>query len=126
MEVRRSSLLTGLFLTALSTLTLEILDTRLLSVITWYHLSFFAISTAMFGMTAGVGSFLSDRLDLESSPRWLRRMGRSAAHPRGAPGRHLENLPIAEAHLDGVVLVQEHQVVDAPLAKALADLGGDR
>jgi len=53
MDARRSTFLAGLFLTTLSTLTLEILDTRLLSVITWYHLSFFAVSTAMFGMAAG-------------------------------------------------------------------------
>ncbi|MBN1656703.1 MAG: hypothetical protein JXA30_23220 [Deltaproteobacteria bacterium] len=45
--------LAGLFLTTLATLTIEILNTRLLSVITWYHLSFFAVSTAMFGMAAG-------------------------------------------------------------------------
>jgi hypothetical protein len=37
----------------LATLSLEMLDTRLLSVLTWYHLSFFAISMAMFGMSAG-------------------------------------------------------------------------
>ncbi len=43
----------GLFLAALSVLTLEITLTRILSVITWYHLAFFAISTAMLGMTAG-------------------------------------------------------------------------
>jgi hypothetical protein len=34
----------GLFLATLATLALEILDTRLLSVVTWYHLSFFAVS----------------------------------------------------------------------------------
>jgi hypothetical protein len=45
--------LAGLFLTTLATLSLELLDTRLLSVLTWYHLSFFAISMAMFGMAAG-------------------------------------------------------------------------
>lgn len=43
----------GLFLVALSALGLEISLVRLLSVTTWYHLSFFAISTAMLGMTAG-------------------------------------------------------------------------
>jgi len=32
---------------------LEVLDARLLSVMAWYHLSFFAVSTAMFGMAAG-------------------------------------------------------------------------
>lgn len=45
--------LPGLFLTTLSALLLEILDTRLLSVLTWYHLSFFAVSMAMFGLAAG-------------------------------------------------------------------------
>lgn len=50
---RRRALLAGLFLTALATLSLEVLDTRLLSVMAWYHLSFFAVSTAMFGMAAG-------------------------------------------------------------------------
>ena len=43
----------GLFLIAFSALSLEITLVRLLSVTTWYHLAFFAISTAMLGMTAG-------------------------------------------------------------------------
>jgi hypothetical protein len=43
----------GTFLIAFATLALEITFTRLLSVIAWYHLAFFAISTAMLGMTAG-------------------------------------------------------------------------
>jgi hypothetical protein len=44
---------TGLFLIALSTLTYEILLTRIFSVTMWYHFAFVAISIAMFGMTAG-------------------------------------------------------------------------
>jgi hypothetical protein len=44
---------TGLFLLTLSTLLLETLDARLLSVLTWYHLSFLAVSLAMLGMAAG-------------------------------------------------------------------------
>jgi hypothetical protein len=43
----------GLFFATLSTLLLETLDARLLSVLTWYHLSFFAVSLAMLGMAAG-------------------------------------------------------------------------
>jgi hypothetical protein len=50
---QRHWFLAGLFATTLSTLLLEVLDTRLLSVLTWYHLSFFAVSTAMFGLAAG-------------------------------------------------------------------------
>jgi len=53
MKKNRSWFLAGLFLTTLSTLAIEIMNTRLLSVATWYHLSFFAVTTAMFGMTAG-------------------------------------------------------------------------
>jgi hypothetical protein len=34
-------------------LMLQIIETRILSVISWYHLAFFSISMAMFGMTAG-------------------------------------------------------------------------
>lgn len=43
----------GLFLIAFATLSVEISLSRLLSVMTWYHLAFFAVSTAMLGMTAG-------------------------------------------------------------------------
>src|SRR5262245_51039628 len=43
----------GLALTAGATLALEILQVRILSVVSWYHLAFFVISIAMFGMTAG-------------------------------------------------------------------------
>jgi hypothetical protein len=43
----------GLFLVTFATLILEILDSRLLSVLTWYHLAFLAVSLAMLGMAAG-------------------------------------------------------------------------
>ena len=43
----------GLFITSFTILTLEITLTRLLSVLTWYHLVFFAVSTALLGMTVG-------------------------------------------------------------------------
>jgi hypothetical protein len=55
----------GTFLIALATLALEICLTRLLSVTTWYHLAFFAISTAMLGMTAGA-------VTVYLKPRWFR------------------------------------------------------
>ena len=48
-----ASTYTGLFLIALSSLAIQIVLVRLLSVITWYFLAFFAISTAMLGMTVG-------------------------------------------------------------------------
>ncbi len=43
----------GLALTTCATLLVEILSTRLLSVLTWYHLSFLAVSLAMLGMASG-------------------------------------------------------------------------
>src|SRR5215831_10611300 len=45
--------LLGLFLICMCSLMLQIIETRILSVISWYHLAFFSISMAMFGMTAG-------------------------------------------------------------------------
>jgi SAM-dependent methyltransferase len=53
--MHRSKLLflAGLFLICMCVLMLQITETRLLSVMTWYYLAFFAISMAMFGMTAG-------------------------------------------------------------------------
>lgn len=43
----------GVFLIAMATLVLEVLLTRITSVVAWYHLAFFVISLAMLGMTAG-------------------------------------------------------------------------
>tara|TARA_Y100000310_G_C20700237_1_gene829022 strand:- start:418 stop:2724 length:2307 start_codon:yes stop_codon:yes gene_type:complete len=43
----------GLFFIALSTIMLEILLTRIFSVVMWYHFAFLAISIAMFGLTLG-------------------------------------------------------------------------
>jgi len=60
----------GTFVIAFATLALEVALTRLLSVVTWYHLAFFAISSAMLGMTAaavrvylGSAAFAPDQLD---------------------------------------------------------------
>lgn len=43
----------GLFCVTAATLMLQLIQSRILSVVTWYYLAFFVISTAMFGMTAG-------------------------------------------------------------------------
>src|SRR5438034_1174463 len=45
--------LAGVFIVCMCSLMLQIMETRLLSVIAWYYMAFFAISIAMFGMTAG-------------------------------------------------------------------------
>ena len=43
----------GVFLVTLATLMLQVVETRILSAVTWYHLAFFVISIGMFGLTAG-------------------------------------------------------------------------
>ena len=45
--------LVGVFMTCMCGLMLQIMETRVLSVITYYHMAFFAIGVAMLGMTAG-------------------------------------------------------------------------
>jgi hypothetical protein len=60
---QRRWLYAGLFASTFATLLVEILDARLLSVLTWYHLSFLAVSLAMLGMAAGaVRVFLAKNL----------------------------------------------------------------
>jgi len=45
--------LSGVFIVCMCSLMLQIMQTRLLSVIAWYYIAFFAISMAMFGITGG-------------------------------------------------------------------------
>jgi hypothetical protein len=50
---RKTAFLAGVFMLCMSVLMLQIVATRMLSVISYYHVAFLAISMAMFGMTAG-------------------------------------------------------------------------
>jgi hypothetical protein len=61
---RKAAFLAGLFLFCMCVLLLQIVETRVLSVLSYYHLAFFAISMAMFGMTAGslIAYFNQERL----------------------------------------------------------------
>jgi hypothetical protein len=65
--------LIGLFLLCMCGLMLQIIETRLLSVISFYYLAFFAISMGMFGMTAG-SLFVYFRQSSFSSARLLENM----------------------------------------------------
>ena len=51
--LRRLPFLSAVFLITFSVLIFQIVQTRILSVIAWYYLAFFAISVAMLGMTIG-------------------------------------------------------------------------
>jgi spermidine synthase len=74
-RVQRSTALffLGLFLICMCGLMLQIVQTRVISVILWYHLAFLAISLAMLGMTVGA-------LLVHFKPVWF------------SPERLLENL----------------------------------
>ena len=87
-------LIAGLFFITLATLMLEVLDTRLLSVLTWYHLSFLAVSVAMLGMAAGaVLVFVGG--DLFSPARTVRILPAAAlAMAVTLPVAHVANLVI--------------------------------
>ncbi len=87
-------LTSGLFFATLATLMLEVLDTRLLSVLTWYHLSFLAVSVAMLGMAAGaVLVFVGGELFApERAVRVLPVAG--AAFALALPVSHVANLVI--------------------------------
>jgi hypothetical protein len=51
--LKKPPFLVGVALITFSVLLFQILQTRILSVIAWYYLAFFAISVAMLGMTVG-------------------------------------------------------------------------
>jgi SAM-dependent methyltransferase len=51
--MKRFCFYSGVFLVTSSTLMLQVVQTRILSVVAWYYLAFFVISIAMFGLTAG-------------------------------------------------------------------------
>jgi spermidine synthase len=51
--MRRTNFYIGVFLISFAALMQQIVQTRILSVVVWYHLAFFVISLAMFGLTAG-------------------------------------------------------------------------
>src|SRR5215204_5686728 len=52
-DPQRLSFYPGVALITAATLMLQIVETRIISVTSWYHLAFFVISIAMFGLTAG-------------------------------------------------------------------------
>lgn len=67
----RSRALGALALTSAVVVAHEVLMTRLLSVVTWYGLSFFVLSVAMLGLTAGSLQALRARASGEPLEPWL-------------------------------------------------------
>jgi hypothetical protein len=67
-SLRKAPFLSGVFLLTFSLLTFQIVQTRILSVIAWYYMAFFAISVAMLGMTVGAVWVYLHRERLESIP----------------------------------------------------------
>jgi hypothetical protein len=87
--LNRRWFLAGLFLTAVSALLLEVLDSRLLSVLTWYHLSFFAVSMAMFGLAAGAVRVYLGRTQFEGQNARRQLAAVSIAYALSIPILHL-------------------------------------
>jgi hypothetical protein len=69
-DVQQRWFLAGVFLTCMCSLMLQIMETRALSVVVYYHLAFFAIGVAMLGMTAGALLVFS-RFDTRYAPAAL-------------------------------------------------------
>ena len=71
--LRRAQFLGGVFFITFAVLVFQIVQTRILSVVAWYYVAFFAISVAMLGMTAGaVWVYLRrDRVSPDNLATWL-------------------------------------------------------
>ena len=66
-KTRETHFLIGVFLMCMCGLMLQIMETRIGSIITYYHMAFFAIGIAMLGMTAGALLYIT-RSFLPSAP----------------------------------------------------------
>src|SRR6516162_6869241 len=71
--MKRNYFYAGVLLICASVLMLQIIETRLLSVVSHYYLAFLTISMAMFGMTAGAvwGYYRGERFTRERLPQDL-------------------------------------------------------
>jgi hypothetical protein len=109
----------GLFFATLATLLLETLDARLLSVLTWYHLSFFAVSLAMLGMAGGaVFVFLHPaRFSPEQAPRALAQT--TFWFAATIPLSHLVNLTIPFLPLQEYSLMEVLSIVVSTIVLAV-------
>jgi spermidine synthase len=67
-NLSKAPFLLGVFLLTFSLLTFQIVQTRILSVIAWYYMAFFAISVAMLGMTVGAVWVFLHRKRIELVP----------------------------------------------------------
>lgn len=66
--LKKLPFLVGVALITFSVLLFQILQTRILSVIAWYYLAFFAISVAMLGMTVGAVWVYLDKERFQLTP----------------------------------------------------------
>ena len=116
MSLSRPWFLAGLFFTTAATLCIEILDTRLLSVISWYHLSFFAVSTAMFGMSTGALQVYLGGDDYQG-PRVARALSRTGLlFALAIPLSHLATLVIPIEIGTSTLVVSSMMVLTVALA----------
>lgn len=106
MPRRSAAIYSGIFLVALATLMLEILLTRITSVVGWYHMAFFVISLAMLGMTTGAVwvTVRPDQFTAESVNRQLARWSLAFAVLTPLSLWLALRLPLIRSHEDGSFL----------------------
>ncbi|MCS7269352.1 MAG: class I SAM-dependent methyltransferase, partial [Geminicoccaceae bacterium] len=101
--------LAGLFVVCAAVLMLQILQTRILSVVTHYHLAFLAISMAMLGMTAGA-------LWVHFHPSWFDRRYLGGQLARASAGFALATALSLGLLVTSVVVVHPPNLVVTVLA----------
>ena len=105
----RKTFLFGLAIVAASTLMLEIVLTRVFSVIMWYHMSLVAVSMAMFGMTLGA-------LVVHRRPEWFRPENVARACSRSALWFAVVDVALAADLPEHAVQGQHHQGPESQFA----------
>jgi hypothetical protein len=104
-RVQKGPFLSGVFLITFASLMFQILQTRILSVMTWYYLAFFAISVAMLGMTVGaVWVYVKpERFESETLSVTLARFSMLAA--LAMPGSMIVQMSLVVSHDYSLLMV---------------------
>jgi len=104
-RVQKGPFLAGVFLITFASLMFQILQTRILSVMTWYYLAFFAISVAMLGMTVGAVLVYVKRERFESQPLTVTLARYSMLAALAMPGSMIVQLSLVVSHDTSLLMV---------------------
>lgn len=104
-RVQKGPFLAGVFLITFASLMFQILQTRILSVMTWYYLAFFAISVAMLGMTVGAVLVYVKRERFESEPLSVTLARYSMLAALAMPGSMIVQMSLVVSHDYSLLMV---------------------